>query len=238
MKTQDIEYSDGTVNMRGFLAYDDTVRDKRPGILVAPEAWGLGEHAMQRARMLAELGYVAFAVDTYGDRRQFTSMQEVMTVVGELMSNPAKMRGRARSALATLAAQTQVDSHRLGAIGFCMGGTIALELARAGEALAAVVSFHGGLDTAAPATANGIRARVLVCTGAEDPMIPAEKVVAFEEEMRKANADWQVITYGHTVHSFTNPAADGSMNPGVKYNKLSDQRSWAAMQAFFKECFI
>jgi len=237
MKTQDIAYRDGTLSLNGFLAFDETQSGKRPGVLITPEAFGLGEHAMERARMIAGLGYVAFAIDPYGDRKQFTTMEEVMAVAGPLMSDPAKLRARARAGLSTLTAQPQVDSTRLAAIGFCMGGTTSLELARAGENLRGVVSFHGGLDTAAPAAPGGIKARVLVCHCADDPMIPAAKVVAFEEEMRKAKADWQVIVYGNTVHSFTNPAADGTMNPGVRYNPNSDRRSWATMRAFLEECF-
>lgn len=237
MKTQDIEYRDGSLVLNGFLAYDETKSGKRPGVLITPEAFGLGEHAMERARMIAGLGYVAFAIDPYGNRQLFTNMQEVMAAAGPLMSDPQKLRGRARAGLATLTAQPQVDTSRLAAIGFCMGGTTSLELARAGENLRGVVSFHGGLDTAAPAAPGGIKARVLVCHGAEDPMIGPEKVVAFEEEMRKAKADWQLIAYGNTVHSFTNPAADGTMNPGVRYNASSDRRSWAAMRAFLEECF-
>ncbi len=237
MKTQDIEYRDGSLVLNGFLAYDETQSGKRPGVLITPEAFGLGEHAMERARMIAGLGYVAFAIDPYGNRQLFTNMQEVMAAAGPLMSDPQKLRARARAGLTTLTAQPQVDTSRLAAIGFCMGGTTSLELARAGENLRGVVSFHGGLDTAAPAAPGGIKARVLVCHGAEDPMIGPEKVVAFEEEMRKAKADWQVIAYGNTVHSFTNPAADGTLNPGVRYNASSDRRSWAAMRAFLEECF-
>jgi dienelactone hydrolase len=237
MKTQDIAYRDGDVNMSGFLAYDEKITDKRPGVLVVHEAWGLGEHAMSRAKMLAELGYVAFAVDLYGGRKQVTDLAQAGAVMGDLTADPRKLRTRAGAGLSMLASQPQVDAKRLGAIGFCFGGTTVLELARGGADIAGVVSFHGGLQTSAPPAAGAVKAKVLVCTGADDPMIPLEQVNAFEEEMRKAKADWQVISYGNTVHSFTNPAADGSVMPGILYNKKTDTRSWAAMKTFFEEAF-
>jgi dienelactone hydrolase len=237
MKTEDLRYSDGALNMNGFLAWDETKTGKRPGVLVVHEAWGLGEHVMERAKMLAGLGYVALAADMYGDRRQIATMDEVMKVVGDLRAHPEKIRSRARAALKALAGHPQVDTRRLGAIGFCFGGTTVLELARDGAEVAGVVSFHGGLETQAPAMPGKVKASVLVCTGADDPMIPPSQVNAFEDEMRKAGADWQLISYGGAVHSFTNAKADGSINPGILYHKPTDRRSWTAMQAFFTEVF-
>lgn len=237
MKTADVSYRDGALNMNGFVAYDETMAGKRPGVLVVHEAWGLGEHVMERAKMLAKLGYVAFCADMYGDRQQATKMEEVMALVGDLRANPQKLRTRARAAVAALAALPEVDSNRLGGIGFCFGGTTVLELARDGAGLKGVVCFHGGLETNAPAETGKVKTSVLVCTGADDPMIPPAQVTAFEEEMRKAGADWQVISYGGTVHSFTNPKADGSIAPGILYNKATDLRSWAAMTSFFGEVF-
>ena len=237
MKTEDITYRDGALTMSGYAAYDDTKSGKRPGVLVVHEAWGLGEHVMERAKMLAKMGYVALAADLYGDRKQVTTMEEVMALVGDLRANPQKLRSRARAAVAALAALPEVDATRLGGIGFCFGGTTVLELARDGAGLAGVVSFHGGLETQAPAEAGKVKTSVLVCTGADDPMIPPTQVNAFEDEMRKAGADWQVISYGGTVHSFTNPKADGSIAPGILYNEVADKRSWASMTAFFAEVF-
>lgn len=238
MKTEDIDYQDGNINMRGYAAYDDSKPGKRPGVLVVHEAWGLGEHVMERAKMLANMGYVALCADIYGDRKQISTMEEVMAVAGDLRANPQKLRSRARAAVAALASHPQVDSSRLGGIGFCFGGTTVLELARDGVDLRGVVAFHGGLETQAPAQPGAVKTSVLVCTGADDPMIPATQVNAFEEEMRKAKADWQVISYGGTVHSFTNPKADGSIAPGILYNESADRRSWSAMTAFFKEVFV
>jgi dienelactone hydrolase len=238
MKTEDIDYRDGSLTCKGYLAYDEKRQGKRPGILVVHEAWGLGAHAMERARMLAELGYVALAADMYGDRKQVTSMESMMEVIGDLRSNPAKLRARASAALEALRAHPLVDANKIGGIGFCFGGTTVLELARGGYPVKAVVSFHGGLETAAPAEKGAVKTKVLVCTGADDPMIPPEQVVAFEEEMRKAEADWQVIAYGNTVHSFTNREAGKVVPlPGLAYNESTDRRSWAAMRAHFDEAF-
>jgi len=238
LQTKDIEYQDGAVTMRGLLAFDEANAGKRPGILVVHEAWGLGEHAMERAKMLASEGYVALAADMYGDRRLATDLPQAMELIGELRTDPAKLRQRALSALAALKAQPNVDGTKLAAIGFCFGGTTVLELARGGAEVRGVVSFHGGLQTAAPAEPGAVTPKVLVCTGADDPMIPPAQVTDFEEEMRRAGADWQVISYGGTVHSFTNPDAGKTVKlDGVAYNAQTDKRSWAAMRAFFAEIF-
>jgi len=238
LQTKDIEYRDGALTLRGLLAFDEANAGKRPGILVVHEAWGLGEHAMERAKMLAREGYVALAADMYGDRRLATDLPQAMELIGELRTDPAKLRQRALSALAALKAQPNVDGTKLAAIGFCFGGTTVLELARGGAEVKGVVSFHGGLQTAAPAEPGAVTPKVLVCTGADDPMIPPAQVTDFEEEMRKAGADWQVISYGGTVHSFTNPDAGKIVKlDGVAYNAQTDKRSWAAMRAFFAEIF-
>jgi len=237
MKTETVEYKDGDVTLRGYLAYDDKKSGKRPGVLVMPEAFGLGEHAKKRAERLAELGYVAFAGDPYGNGIEVSSLPEAMKLATPLFTDPAGLRKRGRAALDKLASLPQVDSSRLAAMGFCMGGSFALELARDGAPLRGIVSFHGGLQTQRQATPGGVKARILVCTGADDPMIPIAQVNGFEEEMTKAGADWQVISYGGTVHSFTNVDADAAGIPGVKYNKSSDERSWKAMKSFFEEIF-
>jgi dienelactone hydrolase len=225
------------VTLRGFLAFDDQTSKKRPGILVMPEAFGLGVHAKARAQRLAALGYIALAGDPYGDGIETADLQEAIKLATALRTDPAKFRKRARVALDKLASLPQVDSSRLAAIGFCMGGTFSLELARDGAPLSGVVSFHGGLETQRPAEAGQVKAKILVCHGADDPFVPPAQVNAFAEEMTKAGANWQVISYGGTVHSFTNPAADSVGNPGLAYNKQTDERSWKAMRAFFDEIF-
>jgi dienelactone hydrolase len=236
MQTLDIDYRDQSVNLRGYLVWDETAAERRPGVLVFHEGLGLGEFAMARARRLAELGYVAFAADMFGDRRQARNLQEVATLVGGLRNDPETLRSRGRAALATLAASSQVDVNRLAAIGFCFGGSVVLELARDGADLKAVVSFHGVLATKAPAVSGQVKASVLVCTGIEDPLAPPEHVSAFENEMRSADvADWQVIGYGNTLHGFTNPAADGTIMRAAIYSAQADRRSWASMQSLFDE---
>jgi dienelactone hydrolase len=238
LTTRDISYRDGAVNLNGFLAYEETAADRRPGVLVVHEGLGLNEHAMERARRLAGLGYVALAADMFGDRRQASDLAQARALVGELRHDPAKLRARGEAALATLAALPQVDPARLGAIGFCFGGSVVLELARAGANLQAVVSFHGMLASQAPAAKGALRARVLALTGADDPLAPVEQVMAFQQEMRAAEvADWQLISYRNTLHGFTNPAADGRILPSARYHASSDRRSWTAMQLLFTEAF-
>lgn len=235
MQTQDIDYRADAV-MRGYLAFDDTKAGRRPGVLVFHEGLGLGEFAMERARRLAELGYVALAADMFGDRRNARNLTEVARLVGELRGAPETLRGRGRAALATLAAMKQVDPGRLAAIGFCFGGSVVLELARDGADLKAAVSFHGVLTTSAPALPGRVKASVLVLTGADDPLAPPEQVAAFEAEMRAAEVrDWQLIAYGNTLHGFTNPAADGSMLRTALYSARADRRSWASMRGLFDE---
>lgn len=234
IKTQDVRYADGDLSCLGFLAYDDAKPGKRPGVLVVHEAFGLGAHAMDRARMLAELGYVAFAADLFGDRRQ-VGPADLMSVIGGLAGDPPVLRKRAKSALSCLAAQPQVDSTKLFGIGFCFGGTTVLELARDGSDLLGVVGFHCGLETKAPAKSGAVKASVLALIGADDPLVPPQQRLAFEDEMRNAGADWQLMAYGNTLHSFTNPAADGSVMPSVIYNAQTDKRSWRLMADFFEE---
>jgi len=238
MKTETIEYKDGDVTCRGYLAYDETKTGKRPGILVMPEALGLGTHAKSRAERLAQLGYVALAGDPYGDGKEYATVQEAIKSATELMSDPVKTRKRGRAALDKLASLPQVDPNKLAEIGFCMGGTFGLELARDGAPLKGVVTFHSGLQTQRPAEAGKVKAKILINTGADDPMVPIDVVKAFEEEMVKAGADWQVISYSGTKHSFTNPdAATAGMPQALEYNKQTDQRSWKAMVNFFEEIF-
>ncbi len=238
MHMHDINYSDQAANFTGYLAFGKTAAGPRPGVLVFHEGLGLGDFAMARARKLAELGYVALAADMFGDRRQAHNLQEVTRLVGDLRNEPQTLRARGRAALATLAALPQVDANRLGAVGFCFGGSVVLELARDGADLKAVVSFHGVLATRTPAVCGKVKARVLVCTGADDPLAPPEQVRAFEDEMRAAEVrDWQVISYGNTLHGFTNPAADGSMMRAALYSEQADRRSWASMRSLLEEAF-
>jgi dienelactone hydrolase len=236
IKTQTIDYKLGTLTMKGYLAYDDAVKTPRPGILICPEWWGLNDYPKGRARQLAGLGYVAFVADPYGDGQIATTMADAQRLSVVKNDRPT-LRARANAALAVLAARPEVDPKKLGAIGYCFGGTMALELARSGADLAAVVSFHGGLDTPNPADAKNIKAKVLVCTGADDASVPPDQVSAFMKEMKDAKVDYAVEIYGGAVHAFTNPASDAVGNANIKYNAKADQRSWAAMNELFGEAF-
>ena len=237
MKTGSIKYQDGDVTLRGFLAYDDTKSGRRPGILVMPGGFGLGANAKQRAEMLAGLGYVALAGDPYGNGLEIDDLQEVMKRVSALREDPAKFRQRAQVALDTLVSLPQVDPRRLAAIGYCLGGTFVLELARAGAPLTGVVTFHGGLETPRPAAPGQVKAKILVCTGADDPSVPVAHVNALADEMTKAGVDWQIISYGGTVHGFPYPDAASRGIAWITYNQLADERSWQAMRSFFEEIF-
>ncbi len=236
MRAESLEYKDGDVTLKGFVALDDQSNHKRPGILVMPEAFGLGKQAKDRALRLASLGYAALAGDPYGNGLEVSDLQEAIKHAGAIREDNTKFRQRIRAGLDALTALPQVDTDRLVVMGYCMGGSCSLEMARDGAPLRGVVSFHGALETQRPAEPGKVQAKVLVCHGADDPFVPVEHVNAFEEEMRKAGVDWQVISYGGTVHSFTNPEADGSIE-GICYNKQADERSWQAMQAFFDEIF-
>ncbi len=236
MRAESLEYKDGDVTLKGFVALDDQSNHKRPGILVMPEAFGLGKQAKDRALRLASLGYAALAGDPYGNGLEVSDLQDAITHAGALREDNTKFRQRIRAGLDALMVLPQVDTDRLVVMGYCMGGSCSLEMARDGAPLKGVVSFHGALETQSPAEPGKVQAKVLVCHGADDPFVPVEHVTAFEEEMTKAGVDWQVISYGGTVHSFTNPEADGSIE-GICYNKQADERSWQAMQAFFDEIF-
>jgi dienelactone hydrolase len=238
MHVTDVDYRADEVNLRGYLVDGESGGGRRPGVLVFHEGLGLGDFALTRARRLAELGYVALAADMFGDRRQARNLQQVATLVGGMRNQPEMLRRRGRAALATLAALPQVDANRIAAIGFCFGGTVVLELARGGADLKAVVSFHGVLTTSLPAAPGEVKSSVLVLTGADDPLAPPDQVAAFEEEMRAAKVrDWQVISYGNTLHGFTNPAADGSMLRSALYSEQADRRSWASMRNLLDEVF-
>ncbi len=235
--TRAVEYEAGETTLIGYLAYDDAKPGQRPGVLVVPDWMGLGDFAKKKAQELAELGYVALAVDMYGDGLIAADQEEAGRLAGALKGNRAEMRARARAGLETLAKQPQVAPGKLAAIGFCFGGTTVLELARSGAPVAGVVSFHGGLDTPDPADAKAIRGKVLVLHGADDPLVPPPEVTAFEDEMRRGKVDWQLVAYGGAVHSFTNPKAGVDPSRGAAYNETAAKRAWRAMRDFFAEIF-
>jgi dienelactone hydrolase len=237
MRTETIDYRDGDVTLRGYLAYDETQTGKRPGVLVMPGGFGLGRNAKGRAEMLARMGYVAFAGDPYGGGVEYDDLKEVMQRVTDLRADTTKFRQRARVAFDRLTALPQVDASRVAAIGYCLGGTFVLELARDGAPMAGVVTFHGGLETKSPAKAGMVKAKLLILTGADDPTVPVAHVNAFAEEMSKAGVDWQIVTYSGTRHGFTYPNAASRKIDWIEYKKSTDERSWSAMKSFFEEIF-
>jgi len=237
VKTELVKYRQGDTELQGFLAYDDAAIGKRPGILVCPEWWGLNDYAKYRARMLAELGYVAMAVDLFGNGQTTRDPQVAGKLAGALKSNRSLLRQRVNAGLEEFKRNGHVDAARIGAIGYCFGGTTALELARSGADVKAIVTFHAGLDSPNPADGKNIKGRVLVCHGGDDTFSSASDFDAFEQEMRQNRVDWQINIYGNCVHSFTNPEADKYGIPGIAYNANGDRRSWHAMQALFSEVF-
>ncbi len=208
MRTQDIEYRADGIRMVGQYAVDDGSTARRPGVLVIHEGPGLTEHTKKIAARLAGLGYAAFAMDYHGDGRPHPDMAAVRPQIAAWIADPTGIMARATAALEVLKAQKEVDTGRLAAIGYCFGGTTALELGRQGCDLRAIVGFHSGLSTSRPQAARNIKGKVLVNIGAEDPIIPPEQRAAFESEMRAAGLDWRLLLYGGAGHSFTNPAAD------------------------------
>jgi dienelactone hydrolase len=233
MHVEDIEYTYEGLGLVGQIAVDDSRADKRPAVLVCHEGNGLSDHSKNVARELAELGYVAFALDYFGGGKLLPP-DEAPARFAELAGDPQRVRGIATAGLDVLLASPYADASRVAAIGFCFGGTMSLELARGGTDLKAVVGFHSGLGTSRPADAANIKGSVLVCIGADDPIVPPEQRLAFEEEMRAAKVDWRLNLYGGAVHSFTNPTADGS-NPAIAYEPKAHARSWRAMLDLFDE---
>lgn len=237
VETQEVEYRDGETVLDGFFAVDTATEETRPGILVVHEYKGLGEYARKRAVQLAEMGYAAFAVDMYGRGVRPATHEEAAATAGIYKSDRTLMRRRILAGYEVLKGHPSVDPSRIGAIGYCFGGTTVLELARSGAPVAGVVSFHGGLATPDPLDARRIKGRVLVLHGAQDPHVKTEEVEAFKREMNDANAKWRLVAYEGAVHSFTVPAAGDDPSTGVAYNADADQRSWAEMTAFFADIF-
>jgi dienelactone hydrolase len=239
MKTEDIRYEADGLNMIGHLAWDEGRSGKRPGVLVFPEAFGLGEHAMERAERLAtEFGYVALACDLHGDRKVISDLGQVMPLLQPLRTDAAKVRARTVNALKALTARPEVDANRIAAIGFCFGGTMSFELALTGANLAAAVGFHSGLQVTSPGDAKKIKGKVMALLGADDPGIPADQRGGFETMMREGGVDWQMTTYGGVVHSYTNKDADRMGQPAfARYDATADARSWKQMADLFEEAF-
>ena len=235
---KEVTYTADGVTMKGYVAWDDAVQGKRPGVLVVHEWWGHNEYARKRARMLAELGYTALAVDMYGDGKTASHPKEAGAFAGAVMKNAPLAKARFQAAEEMLKKQPGVDSDRIGALGYCFGGSVVLNMARQGADLKAVASYHGGLSTSAPAQAGQVKARIASFTGAEDPMIPPAQVDAFKQEMTQAGVDFTTVVYPNVKHSFTNPDADAygkEFGLPLAYDAAADADSWAKTRRLLQE---
>jgi dienelactone hydrolase len=237
IKTETVEYKEGNTTLEGVLVYDDSIASKRPGILIAHQWKGLTDYERKRAEMLAQMGYVAFAADIYGKGVRPADPKAAGEMAGKYKADRDLLRRRVQAGLDQLRKSRGVDPQKIAAIGYCFGGTTVLELARSGANVAGVVSFHGALATPTPDDAKNIKGKVLACHGADDPFVPPAEVNGFEEEMRKAKVDWELIAYGNSVHSFTDWNAGNDNSKGAAYNEKADKRSWEAMTDFFNEVF-
>ncbi len=235
-----VDYQAAGQAMKGYLAYDESLQGKRPGVLVVPEWWGMNDYVRNRARMLAELGYTALVVDMYGEGKQADNPEEARKLSSGVMKNPDLAWSRFMAGMDFLKRQPGVDPARIAAIGYCFGGGVVLNMARQGADLKGVVSFHGDLTAVKPARPGAVKARVLVLTGGDDNFVPKEKVDAFEAEMKAAGADYRVVTYPGAKHSFTNPEADAlgkKFNMPIAYNRAADEKSWEELKKFLTELF-
>jgi dienelactone hydrolase len=236
--TRSIEYEHDGVTLEGYLAYDDSIEGRRPGVLVVHEWWGLNDFAKEQARWLAEMGYVAFSLDMYGKGVLTDDPARARELAAPFYgSDPSLVRSRARAGLEVLRRQDSVDRDRIAAIGFCFGGAVVLQLAYSGAEISGVVGFHGSLPVPERDEQVNIRAKVLVLHGAEDPHVPEQSIARFMNTMDRLEVDWQMIYYGHAVHSFTNRGADDLNMRGVAFDENANRRSRQHMRTFFDELF-
>jgi dienelactone hydrolase len=237
IKTEVIEYKDGDTVLEGFAAWDDAVSGPRPGVLLIHDWTGLQDYAKRRATQLAEMGYIAFCADIYGKGIRPTDPAECAVQAGTYKNDLPLLRKRVALGLEQIRKLDKLEKDKVAAIGYCFGGTSVLELARSGADVKGVVSFHGGLGTTMPAGEGNVKARILICHGADDPYVKPAEVDAFKEEMATAKADLKFIAYPGAVHSFTKKEAGDDPSKGNAYNEKADRESWAAMKKFFDEIF-
>ena len=238
VKTETVTYKQGTTVLKGYLAYDDASHAKRPGVIIFPAFMGISAHEKDSARRLAKLGYVAFVADIYGNGVHLTEPKAGFAEMAKYLGDRKLYRARGAAALAVLKSNPMTDDTRMAAIGYCFGGGGALELARSGAPLKGAVTFHGVLNTPTPQDAKNIKGRVLALHGADDPVVPPKEVAAFEDEMRAAKVDWELVVYSGAVHAFTDPSAGNDNSKGAAYNATADKRSWVAMTEFLHDIFV
>ena len=237
VRTQEIDYKQGGTPLHGFLAWNDAAQGKRPGVLVVHEWWGLNEHARNQAKRLAQSNYVAFALDLYGKGKVTTHPKDAEAFMTEAAKDPEALAARFSAAFALLKKDPHVDPGKIAAIGYCFGGGVVLNMARAGADLDAVATFHGMLKGTTPAQKGTIKPRILVLTGADDPMAPPLLVDAFKKEMDAAGARYQAISYPGAKHAFTNPDAGKAGMDALAYDADADRKSWAELLKFFASVF-
>jgi len=237
LQTSVVEYTDRGTTLEGYVAEKTDLHGKRPGVLVIPDWMGVSEPYKKIADKLEEIGYVAIVADIYGKGVRPSNNQEAAAEATKYKTDRKLLRERVLAGLAELMKNPNVDQSRIAAIGYCFGGTTALELARSGAPVLGVVSFHGGLDSPSPADGKNIKGKVFVLHGADDPFVQPKDIAEFQEELRKGNVDWQMVYYGDAVHSFTQQKAGTDKSKGNAYNEKADRRSWEAMRQFFREIF-
>lgn len=236
LHTEKVEYKYGDTVLVGYLAYEGSIKGKRPGVLVVHEWWGLNDYAKSRAEALAKEGYISLALDMYGEGKRTEHPKQAGQWSTYIRQNKGIGKERFMAAYALLRGHKLTEKEKIAAIGYCFGGHVVLSMAQEGVDLRGVVSFHGALP-AERVEPNRIRAKILVCHGADDPLITQEQIRQYQENLRYAHADWQFIIYGGAKHSFTNPGADGRGMPALGYNRAVDKRSWKAMLSLFEEVF-
>jgi dienelactone hydrolase len=237
---KDVSYEANGKTLKGYIAYDDAIKGKRPGVLVVHEWWGQNEYARKRARMLAELGYTALAVDMYGDGRVADNPDDAGKLATEVSKDTTMAKARFEAGMQLLRKQETVDASEIAAFGYCFGGGVVLNMARIGENLKGVASFHGGLGTDNPAQPGKIKARIISFSGDADPMITADTVAGFKKEMESAGANYRVVTYSGAKHAFTNPDADElgkKFKLPIAYDAAADKDSWEQATRFLREVF-
>lgn len=237
VQTKSVEYQDGETTLTGHLYWDDATEEKRPGVMLVHEWWGLNDYAKKRAHMLAELGYVAFAADMYGDGHVTDKPEQAKTWMQEVTADVEGWRDRALLGVEQLKASGMVSGDNFAAVGYCFGGATVLQMSYANAPLKGVVSFHGALPAAPEESKGLIGPQILVLHGQADTFVAPEVVTNFRNKLEEAGAVWEMNTYGGARHGFTNPDAAAFGIENLVYDKRADERSWARMQAFFGELF-